>query len=250
MVKFLFVWITIQLFIRNIFCIDWCHIENLYCNDKRHIACQTSYYQKVICTNGSFIHMREYQNLIIEQHNLYRNNFAEGKLMKFPPASQMRVMYWDKELAFLAEMHVHNCKFQHDECRATENYPNAGQNIAIYSSSKEIEYFDRTLMKTIELWFNEYKLTPVSLVDNITMTNLSKVGHFTVMMRENNVRVGCAAYKYNTKEREIVWFNYLITCNYADNNILGEKIYTRGNPCSECVNVGTVCSTVYKNLCE
>ena len=44
--------------------------------------------------------------LFVDRHNFYRNKIALGKESGFSPSSMMATMYWDEELAYLAELNV------------------------------------------------------------------------------------------------------------------------------------------------
>lgn len=52
-------------------------------------------------------------------HNRLRNHLASGKLDRYQKASNMSLMDWDDELAYLAELNVKQCVMEHDECRST-----------------------------------------------------------------------------------------------------------------------------------
>lgn len=73
------------------------------------------------------------KNLILSEHNSWRNDLAGGYIKNFPTASRMMKMvnytfrfeegtllfryvlikqHWDEELALLAERHVDHCVFE------------------------------------------------------------------------------------------------------------------------------------------
>lgn len=52
-------------------------------------------------------------------HNRLRHHLASGKLDRYQKASNMSLMDWDDELAYLAELNVKQCVMEHDECRST-----------------------------------------------------------------------------------------------------------------------------------
>lgn len=70
-----------------------------------------------------------------------------------------------------------------------------------------------------------------------------QIGHFTEIIRDENPFVGCSAIEFSHATN---WF-YLIACNYATNNFLGEKVYASGDTCSACL---TGCHRDYKALCS
>lgn len=63
-------------------------------------------------------------------------------------------------------------------------------------------------------------------------------GHFTVMSREVNDRVGCCMMQYLHYERRYWWRNTFVTCNYRETNYIGEPVYYRGPTASECKTWG------------
>ena len=65
---------------------------------------------------------------------------------------------WDDELANLAQKHVSECVFDHDQCRATKKFVHSGQNIALRMTSFEQKDFPAIIKQNIVEWFNEYKL--------------------------------------------------------------------------------------------
>lgn len=67
-------------------------------------------------------------------------------------------------MAALAELNVKSCQFKHDECRNTEFFRQAGQNLAIGYYPVEENLFD-ILIKLTNLWFDEYKDANQTLMD-------------------------------------------------------------------------------------
>lgn len=56
-------------------------------------------------------------------HNYYRNLIASGNesTLGFPSAANMLTLEWDDELAYVAQKHANQCRFEHDcyDCRRT-----------------------------------------------------------------------------------------------------------------------------------
>lgn len=75
----------------------YCKIEQDKCDGDPHIAC-TGHANKEeatgqVCHSKNLLPMKKkYQDLILEEHNWYRNRIASGGLGNFPPATRMRVM--------------------------------------------------------------------------------------------------------------------------------------------------------------
>lgn len=84
------------------------------CGDLKHTAChpvdeiapQCKKFEKMMITRQ---HIRE----IILGHNGLRNRVAKDY---FYPASNMNLLHWDKDLAWLAELWVNQCRMDYDEC--------------------------------------------------------------------------------------------------------------------------------------
>lgn len=63
-------------------------------------------------------------------------------------------------------------------------------------------------------------------------------GHFTVMSRDVNDRIGCCMAQYLHYERKYWWRNTLVTCNYRETNFIGEPVYEKGIATSACSDWG------------
>ena len=64
-------------------------------------------------------------------------------LVAQPPASNMRELEWDTELARLAQAHADQCRFAHDcsDCRRVPRW-GVGQNLFIYKQSQRLANID------------------------------------------------------------------------------------------------------------
>lgn len=78
---------------------DYCKIEKEKCNGKPHTACSgfcTDADCKALlgkCTYLKIVPMtNDLKNLILNEHNKYRNEIAGGHLLGFPPSSRMMKM--------------------------------------------------------------------------------------------------------------------------------------------------------------
>jgi Cysteine-rich secretory protein family len=102
---------------------------------------------------------------ILDMHNTYRSQVALGRVDgSFGKAVRMTTIKWDQNLADLAEISAKKCKKQHSQCHNTPEFKQAGQNIAIQSSSTDFMDDTETVKKFLEKWFNEYKLTDDSMI--------------------------------------------------------------------------------------
>lgn len=73
----------------------------------------------------------------------------------------------------------------------------------------------------------------------------SAIGHFTVMVSDRNIRVGCAASTYNVQGQQ--YRAFLLACNYATSNVIQYPIY---KSCSVAASECTAGKNLqYNNLC-
>lgn len=132
----------------------------------------------------------------------------------------------------------------HDKCRATKQYPRAGQNIYFYSSVKDFLDADAVFANAMAKWFNEYKQADQSVIDTCCGgKKLGLIGHFLQLAQDRAVAVGCAVAMY-TKNN---WKTMLVTCNYSFGNIRRSKVYLSGPPTSACSNRA---NSIFRNLCD
>lgn len=60
------------------------------------------------------------------------------------------------------------------------------------------------------------------------------------MAREKNNAVGCAFVSMeNTIEHKSIPYHFMLTCNYAETNILNGSVYDQGDPGSRCDSYGS-----------
>ncbi|XP_061388379.1 antigen 5 like allergen Cul n 1-like [Musca vetustissima] len=226
-----------------------------YCSTKlcnkgvTHIACGDKEFDESCPDNAAFVHIDD--NLkaeIVRAHNEKRNLVAGGGVNGLAPACRMATMEWDDELAAVAAYNVLQCKMAHDKCRNTETFKYAGQNLAWRSFWGQQSY-STLFQKSFAMWYDEVKDVKMDYLNEFPVGYKGpKIGHFTVMMADRNIRVGCAAATYDDTridgDRQI----FLIACNYATTNMLGFPIY------KNCSSPATSCSTgtnpQYPNLCS
>lgn len=168
-----------------------------------------------------------YKKLIVTQHNTLRNRIAGGKLDPFPSASRMQELSWDESLASIDLWQSHPF----------------GQNVGVNTTDFRTNYL--FIKKTINIWFNEYRSTHISMIDKFDK-RYENSSNFAVMINENNNKVGCNFIVYKKK----VLLSKLLYCNYAEDNLDDEMVYTKGKSCSECSDIGLQCSLKYENLCS
>ncbi|KAL5290428.1 Ag5r.2 family protein [Megaselia abdita] len=186
---------------------------------------------------------------ILKSHNEKRNQVAGGEIANHLPAVRMATMEWDDELAKMAAFNVKTCNYGHDQCRNTNTFRFSGQNLAKnwwYGSNPEIEPL---VLGQIDSWFDENKDSDMTKINNVGSTEGAVTGHFTVMVAELSVKVGCAAVRSSEwdEEQQLTWQTLTTACNYAHTNVLEHKIYRSGAPASQCTT-GT--NSNYPFLCS
>lgn len=172
--------------------------------------------------------------LILKKHNTLRDQLASGTIEQFPSASKMREVTWDESL----------------EDSTIFSHPFAGRNNGFNTTNFDMGMEDSQLIeKTIDSWFEEYKEVPVTEIDKFDRQ--FEIGEqFTVMARENNHKIGCTFIKYPYDKENEKLFRKALSCYYNKDNEIGDKVYSRGESCSECAHYGVLCSSVFVNLCS
>lgn len=161
----------------------------------------------------------------------------------------MAVMRWDSTLEQMASLNIKQCNFAHDQCRNTYKFMYSGQNLGIREVSvaaKSRKDIMKNYQDLIKIWISEGDICDQSFIEAFRLhPKYPKImiGHFTEMIKEENIFVGCSGSHYSKNKRHF----YTIACNYATTNFLGEKIYHSGPPCSGCL---TGCHTKYSALCS
>jgi len=184
----------------------------------------------------------------MESHNRFRARLANGEEDRGspgpqPPASNMREMIWDDELAGVAQAHADQCVFEHDcsDCRRVERF-GVGQNLYIYKQS--LRRAETDWEKAVEDWYDEVTLFSSAKVEPFQFS--SDIGHYSQLVWADTDKVGCGATSY----REGKWFSTLYTCNYGPNgNYVRGQMYKEGSSCSACPADTAGCSQAYPGLC-
>lgn len=199
------------------------------------------------CKAGArFYDLSSIKKAILRAHNEKRDLVAGGKFSGFSAAVSMATMVWSNELAEMAGLNVRRCKFSHD-CSHTFNYPLSGQNIATLPWSGTVPNLEALLSKTIDMWFSEYNITTMADIKKYPQnTGGRMIGHFTAIVGEANIAVGCAASDNSDQSQ---YYKYLyVACNYAYTNMIGEEIYRSGGVAgSKCL---TGRNRIHPNLCS
>jgi len=178
----------------------------------------------------------------------FRAKIANGKERRGrpgpqPPASNMKEMVWDDELAAVAQAHADQCMFEHDcsDCRRVDRF-GVGQNLYIYKQSirRAATDWDRAITD----WYDEVAIFSNKKVEPFKFS--AAIGHYSQMVWADTHKVGCGATSY----REGKWFSTLYTCNYGPNgNYIRGQMYKQGRSCSACPQDSKGCSKSNPGLC-
>ncbi|XP_062141056.1 antigen 5 like allergen Cul n 1-like [Drosophila sulfurigaster albostrigata] len=228
--------------------VDYCNATlcgtstNIGCNNNGTWStnCPTSPAPYLIAMN---LTMRQH---LVKLHNVRRNNIALGNLPRYDTAKRMATMRWSPQLATLAALNVKQCQMKHDACHNTPKYKMSGQNLAFisYSGASSSQTNAALLTSSVTMWWNERLDANKSVIAKYPSDWTGpEIGHFTVMARQNNVALGCAAARYVTSGMN----NFLLACNYATTNIVGNAVYVAGTTAAGCTT-GT--NVNYPGLCK
>lgn len=117
------------------------------------------------------IDLRPYRQLILDEHNKRRNFIALGLLPGYYPAERMATLQWDDELQFLADLNARTCIVDHDDCRNTYRFRNAGQNLVGIARHKgDVQNITEILLEDIWLWYTEFKVIDSSYITEFRTT--------------------------------------------------------------------------------
>lgn len=119
---------------------------------------------------------------------------------------------------------------QHDQCRRTQHYVYAGQNLAMSCSSPNYQNVENVIDTAIKNWFDEYKNLPPQWINAYGKgaQPRGQVGHFTQVARDKAFTVGCSIVKSISSMSGRDWNCYYIACNYATTNMVGLPVYETG----------------------
>ncbi|KAM7540499.1 hypothetical protein Aperf_G00000031439 [Anoplocephala perfoliata] len=135
---------------------------------------------------------------VLELHNKYRREVAQGRVAGQPPSDKIRDLKWNDELARMAQAHSDKCGFNHNSYdeRATQTFKYVGQNFAVFSSIKE----------GVDKWFEEHKD-----YDYNANSCRGVCGHYTQMVWADTTDLGCGATKCNYQGHMM----YYLICHYG-----------------------------------
>ncbi|XP_041637144.1 glioma pathogenesis-related protein 1 [Cheilinus undulatus] len=158
----------------------------------------------------------------VKEHNRARSSVS-------PPASNMKEMTWDDELAITAKGWAQQCLFDHNPRRAHPNFTSVGENIwtGVPPSSFDVA-------GAIQSWVNEKQY-----YDFNSQACTKVCGHYTQVVWASSYKVGCAANLCPNGVKESGFGRregVIFVCNYAPaGNVRGRKPYeSNGATCPGC----------------
>ncbi|KAI3384555.1 hypothetical protein SNEBB_003622 [Seison nebaliae] len=213
--------LRVLLFVSSIVLINCCNSkwEELVDSGEKHTFCEAAS-SKI---SGVHTVTDAEKKIIVDHHNELR-----GKVS--PSAGDMLKIYWDDELASVAQKHAELCEMKHDchNCRKIPSDKSAavGQNLA--AGAKDWK-------SAIDLWWDEVK----DFTFGVGSKNGGTVGHYTQLVNANATRIGCGFATCST----------LYKRHYSCNYLVGQFTYSvpyqkSSSSCSSCPN------SCKNNMCD
>ncbi|XP_051852745.1 peptidase inhibitor 16 [Antechinus flavipes] len=156
----------------------------------------------------------EEKQTVVELHNLYRSQVS-------PPATNMKNMKWDEDLAAFAKAYASKCVWGHNKDRGRR-----GENLFAITEG------EMDLQLAVEQWYNEHEHYSLS---NATCAEGQMCGHYTQVVWAKTERIGCGS-QFCEKLEGVTETNiHVLVCNYEPpGNVKGQKPYLEGPQCSQC----------------
>ncbi|XP_074167189.1 peptidase inhibitor 16 [Sminthopsis crassicaudata] len=156
----------------------------------------------------------EEKQTVVELHNLYRSQVS-------PPATNMKNMKWDENLAAFAKAYASKCVWGHNKDRGRR-----GENLFAITEG------EMDLQLAVEQWYNEHEHYNLS---NATCAEGQMCGHYTQVVWAKTERIGCGS-QFCEKLEGVTETNiHVLVCNYEPpGNVKGQKPYMEGPQCSQC----------------
>ncbi|XP_026746524.1 venom allergen 5-like [Trichoplusia ni] len=185
----------------------------------------------------------------VDGHNERRLQLAQGIVHGHPPASLMKKMVWDEELAKKAAEWLS----KQDTLDVYEHNPDRTIPSGRFDTNENLFWYSTTDSKYVihpkiilDNWFDEnknYTFGPM----NSEHFKVQNVGHYTQMVWSDTDHLGCAISK-NSKNK---WQKFLVVCNYGpQGNYLGSEPYATGRASGKlsCDKIG--CKWPYGKKCQ
>ncbi|KAH8370665.1 hypothetical protein KR093_004605 [Drosophila rubida] len=242
---------------------NYCNNDSHYCNvnDMKHFICNIDSELRPLNGRAHFVGLvpdtLTLRNTILANLNSNRNKLAGGSLVTnsnktFKPASRMRLLIWDQELAYTARLHASTVSFKHSICRSVFRFPYAGECLGLVFASTSRRRVSDVLDLTLQSMFDEYleAENPDELIKGFDANKHYNVGHFSVIVSDRVSRVGCALVAATDCEKEKKkGYCHFVTCHFDFTNLANSYVYKTGDSASRCNTWKTLPSDEYSNLC-
>ncbi|CAK1540965.1 unnamed protein product [Leptosia nina] len=207
----------------------------------RHVACQfpfpgpsesCSNYTKIKFTSDLKSFITHFINRRRQRIATGNERVRGGALLPKPEVTMW--VGWDRELAHLAQRLADQCRFVHDDCRATVRYPYAGQTVGEVrwrrSSDSDELSAQRAIRRVFDAWWGERRrVQPKQLIAPFRLTAKGSVwGHFSQLAVWTLRAVGCGAVRHGGTHTRL-----LLVCDFSHTNMLGERTINPG-PLAAC----------------
>ncbi|KAI3384786.1 hypothetical protein SNEBB_006594 [Seison nebaliae] len=154
------------------------------------------------------------KKLIVETHNRIR-------ILVDPQPSDLFRLYWNNDLARVAQSYANACVWKHD-CNRCRKMPELGEINEMFVGQNLARGYQ--IIAAIEAWFNERKYFSYGIGKK---KKDEMVGHYVQMVgRETNL-IGCGFAQCSN-------FHHLLVCNYFPGKRNSTHPYTEGKYCSAC----------------
>ncbi|XP_075539757.1 uncharacterized protein LOC142574594, partial [Dermacentor variabilis] len=185
------------------------------------------------------------RSLILNLHNSYRSQVAQGRLQGFATAADMYRLRWDDEMANVAQALSNQCTepgvvVDHDDPldRSTSRFNLTGQNLAKVVRRWPPPRQNWTFI--IDSWFNEYQYYSPGDVRAYNPYTARHTNYFTQIIWAKTHHVGCGYVNFSFADPSATPpYMEIYACNYGPaGNLVSVRtklpIYEEGPTCSAC----------------
>ncbi|KRT79689.1 hypothetical protein AMK59_7560, partial [Oryctes borbonicus] len=187
----------------------------------------------------------------------YRNLVASGYETRggHSKASNMMVLNYEHDHEEVIYCWLRRCIYASDKCRSIAMSNENGQNMfRIQQHAWWTDRFEDIFMvinRSITAWYEEVAETDRDIIDSWNDPEDVNVRNVSQMLWANTIGVGCGYAKITltNDEDETNIISWHFFCNYhPSGNRIGEAMYRRGEPITECPSNFTV-GIEYTSLC-
>ncbi|XP_030371806.1 venom allergen 5-like [Scaptodrosophila lebanonensis] len=195
-----------------------CRQEADLCDEEEyHIACYIHGFDTQICGDDAVLLKLSpsTRDLIVREHNVYRNTVASGKLRGLPKSGYMIAFSWDTELATIAELKAKTCTLKRPDyefCLATNRFSMPGYNAAFNIFNGEQDEL-KIIRAQIRSWYNRYRYTTVRSLATGEGSGGKDISHFLQLIFGYSNAIGCAIVRFSTKRKTVQMMYCVYGCN-------------------------------------